>query len=70
MIYNNKFHYQLLSLAPIFLAQARDLADVRNMCGKPENKKSPAKIDLRAILLFKQYPEPGSNRHGCYPIGV
>ena len=35
-----------------------------------KKKKALKLIDFQHLTLCFLYPEPGSNRHGCYPIGV
>ncbi len=37
-----------------------------------ENKKNKVlkSSQNQHLALSKLYPEPGSNRHGCYPTGV
>ncbi len=35
-----------------------------------KKKKVLKLIEFQYLTLCFLYPEPGSNRHGCYPIGV
>ena len=35
-----------------------------------KTEKTPKLFEFQRLTLKYPYPEPGSNRHGCYPIGV
>ena len=41
--------------------------------GKFQKRRIAKVFNFKALAItfeLNSYPEPGSNRHGCYPIGV
>ena len=50
----------------------RQKGDIKNVPAMFQQKieKAPKLIEFQRLTLCFLYPEPGSNRHGCYPIGV
>ena len=51
------------------MSQKGDIKNVPAMF-QQNKEKAPKLIEFQRLTLDLSYPEPGSNRHGCYPIGV
>ena len=51
------------------MSQKGDIKNVPAMF-QQNKEKAPKLIEFQRLTLKYPYPEPGSNRHGCYPIGV